>query len=148
LEVISLRNNVNNINREKLEDLLYEYKDMKVEINELELMIDYENIQAVGYDDMPKGPNVSTSSSVENGLNRIEKLRSKKYYLVCKQKRIANMLTLLSDRDKTIIEMYYFHDCTLRDIAFKLDMNDSYISRRKAYVLNQLLPFAKKYNLI
>ena len=143
-----MRNNVNNINREKLEDLLYEYKDMKVEINELELMIDYENIQAVGYDDMPKGPNVSTSSSVENGLNRIEKLRSKKYYLVCKQKRIANMLTLLSDRDKTIIEMYYFHDCTLRDIAFKLDMNDSYISRRKAYVLNQLLPFAKKYNLI
>lgn len=143
-----MRNNVNNINREKLEDLLYEYKDMKVEINELELMIDYENIQAVGYDDMPKGPNVSTSSSVENGLNRIEKLRSKKYYLVCKQKRIANMLTLLSDRDKTIIEMYYFHDCTLRDIAFKLDMNDSYISRRKAYVLNKLLPFAKKYNLI
>ncbi len=143
-----MRNNVNNINREKLEDLLYEYKDMKVEINELELMIDYENIQAVGYDDMPKGPNISTSSSVENGLNRIEKLRSKKYYLVCKQKRIANMLTLLSDRDKTIIEMYYFHDCTLRDIAFKLDMNDSYISRRKAYVLNQLLPFAKKYNLI
>ena len=56
-----------NNERLKLEGLLYEYKDIKVEIKELELMIDYENIQAVGYDDMPKNPNVNTSSSVENG---------------------------------------------------------------------------------
>ena len=148
MEEKSLNNNVNNIDREKLESLLYEYRDIKVEINEIELMIDYENIQAVGYDDMPKSPNVSTSSSVESGLNRIEKLRAKKHYLICKQKRIVNMLTLLNDKDREIIEMYYFNDCTLRTIGYKLDMNDSYVSRRKAYIINKLLPFAKKHNLV
>ena len=125
----------NNNERLKLEGLLYEYKDIKVEIKELELMIDYENIQAVGYDDMPKSPNVNTSSSVESGLDRIEKLRNKKMYLICRQKRIENMLSLLNERDRSIVEMYYFNDYSLRDIAFKLDLNDNYLSRRKAYIL-------------
>ena len=134
--------------RLKLEGLLYEYKDIKVEIKELELMIDYENIQAVGYDDMPKNPNVNTSSSVENGLDRMEKLRNKKMYLICKQKRIENMLSLLNDRDRSIVELYYFKDYSLRDIAFQLDLNDNYISRRKAYILNKLVPFAVRHKLV
>lgn len=137
-----------NNERLKLEGLLYEYKDIKVEIKELELMIDYENIQAVGYDDMPKNPNVNTSSSVENGLDRIEKLRNKKMYLICKQKRIDNMLSLLNDRDRSIVELYYFKDYSLRDIAFQLDLNDNYISRRKAYILNKLVPFAVRHKLV
>ena len=58
------------------------------------------------------------------------------------------MLTLLNDKDREIIEMYYFNDCTLRTIGYKLDMNDSYVSRRKAYIINKLLPFAKKHNLV
>ena len=121
----------NNNERLKLEGLLYEYKDIKVEIKELELMIDYENIQAVGYDDMPKSPNVNTSSSVESGLDRIE-----------------NMLSLLNERDRSIVEMYYFNDYSLRDIAFKLDLNDNYLSRRKAYILNKLVPFAVRHKLV
>lgn len=137
-----------NNERLKLEGLLYEYKDIKVEIKELELMIDYENIQAVGYDDMPKNPNVNTSSSVENGLDRMEKLRNKKMYLICKQKRIENMLSLLNDRDRSIVELYYFKDYSLRDIAFQLDLNDNYISRRKAYILNKLVPFAVRHKLV
>lgn len=137
-----------NNERLKLEGLLYEYKDIKVEIKELELMIDYENIQAVGYDDIPKNPNVNTSSSVENGLDRIEKLRNKKMYLICKQKRIDNMLSLLNDRDRSIVELYYFKDYSLRDIAFQLDLNDNYISRRKAYILNKLVPFAVRHKLV
>lgn len=137
-----------NNERLKLEGLLYEYKDIKVEIKELELMIDYENIQAVGYDNMPKNPNVNTSSSVENGLDRIEKLRNKKMYLICKQKRIENMLSLLNDRDRSIVELYYFKDYSLRDIAFQLDLNDNYISRRKAYILNKLVPFAVRHRLV
>nr|DAI21409.1 MAG TPA: Sigma70 [Caudoviricetes sp.] len=138
----------NNNERLKLEGLLYEYKDIKVEIKELELMIDYENIQAVGYDDMPKSPNVNTSSSVESGLDRIEKLRNKKMYLICRQKRIENMLSLLNERDRSIVEMYYFNDYSLRDIAFKLDLNDNYLSRRKAYILNKLVPFAVRHKLV
>lgn len=137
-----------NNERLKLEGLLYEYKDIKVEIKELELMIDYENIQAVGNDDMPKNPNVNTSSSVENGLDRIEKLRNNKMYLICKQKRIENMLSLLNDRDRSIVELYYFKDYSLRDIAFQLDLNDNYISRRKAYILNKLVPFAVRHKLV
>ena len=138
----------NNNERLKLEGLLYEYKDIKVEIKELELMIDYENIQAVGYDYMPKSPNVNTSSSVESGLDRIEKLRNKKMYLICRQKRIENMLSLLNERDRSIVEMYYFNDYSLRDIAFKLDLNDNYLSRRKAYILNKLVPFAVRHKLV
>ena len=138
----------NNNERLKLEGLLYEYKDIKVEIKELELMIDYENIQAVGYDDMPKSPNVNTSSSVESGLDRIEKLRNKKMYLICRQKRIENMLSLLNERDRSIVEMYYYNDYSLRDIAFKLDLNDNYLSRRKAYILNKLVPFAVRHKLV
>ena len=138
----------NNNERLKLEGLLYEYKDIKVEIKELELMIDYENIQAVGYDYMPKIPNVNTSSCVESGLDRIEKLRNKKMYLICRQKRIENMLSLLNERDRSIVEMYYFNDYSLRDIAFKLDLNDNYLSRRKAYILNKLVPFAVRHKLV
>ena len=111
-----------NNERLKLEGLLYEYKDIKVEIKELELM--------------------------ENGLDRIEKLRNKKMYLICKQKRIDNMLSLLNDRDRSIVELYYFKDYSLRDIAFQLDLNDNYISRRKAYILNKLVPFAVRHKLV
>ena len=58
------------------------------------------------------------------------------------------MLNTLSERDREIMSLYYFEERSLRDIAFKLDLNDNYISRRKTTILNNLVPFAKRYNLI
>ena len=137
-----------NTERLKLEGLLYEYKDIEIEIKELELRIESEDIIGVTYNDMPSSPNVNTSSSVEQSAVTLENLRRKIIYLSNKKKRIENMLLLLSDRDKIIVEMYYFKDYSLRDIAFKLDLNDNYISRRKAYILNKLVPFAVRHRLV
>ena len=65
-----------------------------------------------------------------------------------KKNRIENLLDLLNDRDKTILRMYYINDLTLRDISFKLDLSDKYVSSKKNKIIDRLVPYACKYGLI
>ena len=134
--------------RDKLEELLSEYKEIDIEIRDLNYRIYSEDIKGVAYDDMPKSPNSNTNSSVESSLIMIEKLKRNIKELENKKNRIENLLDILNDRDKTILRMYYVNDLTLRDISFKLDLSDKYVSSKKNKIIDRLVPYACKYGLI
>lgn len=134
--------------RDKLEELLSEYKEIDIEIRDLNYRVYSESIKGVTYDDMPKSPNLNTNSPVENSLIKIEKLKRDIKELENKKNRIENLLDLLNDRDKTILRMYYINDLTLRDISFKLDLSDKYVSSKKNKIIDSLVPYACKYGLI
>ena len=122
--------------RYKVEQLFLNYQEIKASIRDIELQVECEHdIKGVSYDKVSTSPTNSISSSVKNTLAHLEYLKRKKKYLEFQLQRIENMLNTLSER-------------SLRDIAFKLDLNDNYISRRKTTILNNLVPFAKRYNLI
>lgn len=134
--------------RDKLEELLSEYKEIDIEIRDLNYRVYSESIKGVTYDDMPKSPNLNTNSPVENSLIKIEKLKRDIKELENRKNRIENLLDLLNDRDKTILRMYYINDLTLRDISFKLDLSDKYVSSKKNKIIDSLVPYACKYGLI
>lgn len=134
--------------RDKLEELLSEYKEIDIEIRDLNYRIYSEDIKGATYDDMPKSPNSNTNSSVESSLIMIEKLKRNIKELENKKNRIENLLDILNDRDKTILRMYYVNDLTLRDISFKLDLSDKYVSSKKNKIIDRLVPYAYKYGLI
>lgn len=134
--------------RDKLEELLSEYKEIDIEIRDLNYRVYSESIKGVTYDDMPKSPNLNTNSPVENSLIKIEKLKRDIKELENRKNRIENLLDLLNDRDKTILRMYYINDLTLRDISFKLDLSDKYVSSKKNKIIDRLVPYACKYGLI
>ena len=131
-----------------LEELLEEYKEIDLEINALNYRIQTENIRGVMYNDMPKSPNLNTNSSIEGSLLTIENLKEEIKKLETKKLSIENLLNVLSDRDKMIIKMYYIEDLTLRDIAFKLNLNDKYVSSKKNKIMHKLVPYATRFGLI
>lgn len=134
--------------RDKLEELLNEYKEIDIEIRDLNYRINSENIKSVIYSDMPKSPNSNTSSSVESSLVKIEEFKKQINDLETKKNRIENLLDILNDRDRIILRMYYIDDFTLRDIAFKLDLSDKYVSSKKNKIVDKLVPYAMRYGLI
>lgn len=134
--------------RDKLEELLNEYKEIDIEIRDLNYRINSENIKSVIYSDMPKSPNSNTSSSVESSLVKVEELKKQINDLETKKNRIENLLDILNDRDRIILRMYYIDDFTLRDIAFKLDLSDKYVSSKKNKIVDKLVPYATRYGLI
>ena len=134
--------------RDKLEELLNQYKEIDIEIRDLNYRINSENIKSVIYSDMPKSPNSNTSSSVESSLVKIEEFKKQINDLETKKNRIENLLDILNDRDRIILRMYYIDDFTLRDIAFKLDLSDKYVSSKKNKIVDKLVPYATRYGLI
>lgn len=135
--------------RNKVEQLFLNYKKLKADIEDINLQLEFDDtIKAINYDRVTTSSTNNIYSIVENQSEHIEGLRKKKTYLVLQMHRLENALNTLSEKDKTIMEMYYFQECTMRDIAFKLDMNDNYISRRKTTILNNLVAYCKRYNLI
>ena len=134
--------------RDKLEELLNQYKEIDIEIRDLNYRINSENIKSVIYSDMPKSPNSNTSSSVESSLVKIEEFKKQINDLETKKNRIENLLDILNDRDRIILRMYYIDDFTLRDIAFKLDLSDKYVSSKKNKIVDKLVPYARRYGLI
>lgn len=134
--------------RDKLEELLNEYKEIDIEIRDLNYRINSENIKSVIYSDMPKSPNSNTSSSVESSLVKIEEFKKQINDLETKKNRIENLLDILNDRDRIILRMYYIDDFALRDIAFKLDLSDKYVSSKKNKIVDKLVPYATRYGLI
>ena len=136
------------MDRYKIEKLLNEYKEIDIEIKDLNYRISSESIKGAIYDDMPRSPNLNTNSKVESSLVYIEKLNREIQHLVNKKKRINNLLDILCERDRNILKMYYVEDLTLRDISFKLDLSDKYVSTKKNKIIDKLVPYAYKYKLI
>lgn len=103
----------------KVEDILYDYKDLDIKIKSIE--IDIEMLQnditlkAINYDEK-LGPTNAFSSSVENEVIRrdevvkeqIQKLQRDKLLYISRKNKIENALGLLTKEERMLVGLRYF----------------------------------------
>ena len=131
---------------EKLEELLNSYSNLDIEIREIELKVRGSSLRGIELNGMPKGNNVS--SPIENELIYVERLENEKIYLQIKKESINNMLNLLDDFEKNLIELRYFKKLQYKQISYELNISELYVGKKRKKALDKILPFVKKYNLI
>lgn len=131
----------------KTEFMLYNYKNIKVEIKNILIEIEevetsFRGVGAIVYDDMPKASNINSSveSEIEQKEKRVEYLNN----LIIKKeneiKRIDNVLEVLTEREKKLIELRYFENLTHTKIAETLSVDVSTIYRCKKEIIDKLIP--------
>lgn len=136
-------------NYEKVEKLLEYYRLIDIDITGLELELKLEGVSGVSYDTENVNPNVNTSSSVENRLQREDKLKSDIFKLEVKKEQMRNMFKLLTAQEEKIIKLRYFEGKEWIDIADVLDVCvDTALRKRKEAINNKLIPFCLRYKLI
>ncbi|WP_315168694.1 hypothetical protein [Metaclostridioides mangenotii] len=132
--------------QDKLEELLESYKYIKTEIRAIELKIEGIDIRGVSIDDMPKSTNVV--SSVELEVIKKDDLRQEIELLKNKKDSIENMLSILTKEEVDFIELKYFKSSSYDEMRSKLGLSKGYLPSKKLYILEKLIPFATKHNLI
>lgn len=99
----------------KLEGILYNYKNIQQEVNNLKLEIDfiqssYKGCGAIGYEERT-GETYKITNQVEEEILRKEKMIEQLNRELCSKeliiKKIDNALKILSDKEKEIIKMRY-----------------------------------------
>lgn len=121
---------------EKIEFLLYDYNNFKYQIRDLELEIKSISIKAVNYDSINFGNSVS--SSVENQIERCEKLKIKKELIEIRKMRVENLLEMLSKQDREFIKLKYFDRLTNVAISRLLYMHTNTVTRVNKKILKRL----------
>lgn len=136
----------------KIEKVLYDYKNKVHLINDFNIQIqliakDVGNIKAISYEEKTQSTN-KFSSCVENEIinkdKLIEKLEKEKELIQLEVDRIDNMLEILSDEDKKIIELRYFKKLKFNKIADILDRNEIALISKNTSILNKLSQFYYK----
>lgn len=135
-------------NYEKVEKLLEDYAELDINIKGLELDIKEEGLKGVSYNDMPGAPLPINRSPVEIGLNNIEKLKREKITLEIRKEKIENILMILDDRERTLIDLKYIKKLSNQQIAKQLYMHENSVSNKKKTILMKLEPYAIKRKLI
>ena len=137
-----------------IEEKLKSYKVLKVEIDNLE--IDLEGyipnwgsgaveVYAGGSKSNNPVPGRSTArlatSLIEDTLiGRTQGLDEKYFRLLeCRRliKKIDNILDMLSDRDRRLIEGFYINNITLYEMSIDMNMNPDYLSALKRNILEK-----------
>lgn len=132
---------------EKLEEILYKYKEYEVELKGIELDIKEIGSVAMRYDDMPTSHNIS--SPVESNYDKLERFKIDKLCIEIKKEKIDNMLRLLNDYELKLIKMRYFDKLESREIARRLNIHETTLyKKRRAIFDNKLIPFAERFKLI
>ena len=132
---------------EKLEEILYKYKQYEVELKGIELDIKEIGSVAMKYDDMPTAHNIS--SQVESNYDKLERFKIEKLCIEIKKEKIDNMLRLLNDYELKLIKMRYFDKLESREIARRLHIHETTLyKKRRAIFDNKLIPFAERFKLI
>ncbi|MEY8001191.1 sigma factor-like helix-turn-helix DNA-binding protein [Clostridium sp. Mt-5] len=135
-------------NYRKLEGILYNYKNIKAEIKNIDL--DMEDLQqeytgcgSITYEEKA-APTNKFNSSVENEIISKEKqisylqnMRDGKKRLIDK---IDNALDALSENERKLIELRYFDKLHFKEVAIRLNINDTYCMQFKSKVINKLIP--------
>lgn len=144
-----MKNNENNKDKElyrKTDGVLFNYKTIKVEINNLELDIEElksecEGIKAVGYEEKT-GETNAFNSSVENEVLKKEKMINKllrekqsKERLICK---IDNALGTLEEEERKIIELRCFDKMGWGKVGALINKDEDYCGKIKRKVVNQI----------
>lgn len=137
----------------KIEGMLYNYPSLKAEIKNIDLEIeelenDYVSCGAIGYDEKTQNTN-KFSSAVENKLTtketRIPYLRREKRKKEIQVERIDNMLSILTEKERIIIELRYFKRLEFDDIGDIVERNGTYLmSKRKEIIENKLISLIKR----
>jgi DNA-directed RNA polymerase specialized sigma24 family protein len=131
---------------DKIEELLNGYRYIDTEIRGKELQIKNLDIRGVSIDDMPKSAKVV--SSVELEVIKKDDLRQEIELLKNKKDSIENMLSILTKEEADFVELKYFKSLSYDEMRSKLGLSKGYLPSKKLYILEKLIPFATKHNLI
>ncbi|WP_053070014.1 sigma-70 family RNA polymerase sigma factor [Clostridium sp. K25] len=136
----------------KTELLLKEYTFLCSKIQNLELEIetlkDIRNYQGdgglagVNYNKIPTSKTYKITSIVENELISNINLISKYEYELNTMKKlkqkVENALTALKERDKKIIQLFYFNKISNKEVAKVIDLTEQGLSKAKRKIINQM----------
>lgn len=132
----------------KTDGVLFNYKSIKVEIENLsieieELKQDYRGCGAITYEEK-SSPTYKFNSSVENELisrekqiKHLENIRNSKQRLI---QKIDNSLKTLTDIERKIIELRCFEGYGWSKVGVLLNMDGDYCGRIKRDAINQIAP--------
>ena len=137
-----------------IEEKLKSYKLLKVEIDNLEIDLEgyipnwglgAAEVYAGGSKSNNPVPGRSTArlatSIIEDTLiGRTQGLDEKYFRLLeCRRliKKIDNILDMLSDRDRRLIEGFYINNITLYEMSIDMNMNPDYLSALKRNILEK-----------
>ncbi|OSA84090.1 hypothetical protein B2H84_03105 [Clostridium botulinum] len=136
----------------KIEKVLYSYKDKKYLIHDYNIQIemiknDLGDIRGISYEEKST-PTNKFNSSVENEIVKKDKIiyeiENEKQHLQLHVNRIDNMLKILSDEEREIIELRYFEKLKFNQIADRLDRNEIALISKNTNILNRLEKFYYK----
>lgn len=132
----------------EVEDLLENYSKLEVEIKGIECLIKAEGLKGIFYDDMPKSPNINTSSPVEGTLYKLDRLRNDKLRLEIKKESMDNMFKLLTRLEYDIMKLKYIEGLSKSKIARELDIHENTVSKRHKDILEKCNSYCIRYKLI
>lgn len=130
----------------EIEELLYSYPVLKMSVANLKLDLE-EAVEELQEDIKSKDKtnsskcNDASNKEVANivaqeRINGIEeRIRSKERVI----KKIDNALTVLSEKDRKVIEMFYFKNISRQDISEHIGVSTSNIGLRKKNILSILV---------
>ena len=139
----------------KVEGRLYNYKNLELQINNLELDIeqeknDYRGCGSISYDERT-GATYSINRTIENEIiereRRLSKLLKTKFEKETEKKKIENSLTCLDIIETDFFNLFYNSKSknSMKYIAMKMHMDRSYlyIFREKIVykIMGMLYPF-------
>lgn len=133
----------------KAEKMLYDYPYLKIEVKNLELDIEelkseFEGVRSISYDEK-SGPTNKFNSDVENEIiirekkiSNLIKLKNSKERQILK---INNILSILSEDEKKIIELRYFKNLHFKEISSVLANSEKNLMRkRKKVISDKIIP--------
>jgi RNA polymerase sigma factor (sigma-70 family) len=131
-----------------VEDLLYSYRSLKVEIKNIDLEInqlenEYQGCSSIGYEER-SSPTNKFNSSVENEMLakrfRPEYLKKRKEKIITQIQQMDNAIEILLSREQDIIRLRYFEKISNKDIAAKLDLTEQRVSGIKTEIIKKIAP--------
>jgi len=143
---LNSRGNSMNMNK-KIETMLYNFNQTKAEIKNIKLdieLLENEYDDGIGVNYVEKtGKTNKITSTVENMIIRKEaQINRLNYAMKVKEaeiKKIENALEILTDRERSIIEMRYFQKESNRNISAKLYITEEYVSAIKSKAIKSLV---------
>lgn len=131
----------------KIETMLYNFNQTKAEIKNIKLdieLLENEYDDGIGVNYVEKtGKTNKITSTVENMIIRKEAQINRLNYAIkvkeAKIKKIENALEILTDRERSIIEMRYFQKESNRNISAKLYITEEYVSAIKSKAIKSLV---------
>ena len=138
-----------------VEGMLYNYRNLKAQIKNIELDIEeklnnYDTLSAVQYDKDAISKTNKFNSEVENKVMQLDKnnvndeikfLQAKKRSKEIQVERIDNILTVLQEEERKLIELRYFKSMQFKDIADILLKSDLYLQQlRRKIIIEKIIP--------